>query len=194
MNNKRKARPYCDETLTLNPHSLPGLLSHAQTQLDADEYEPAIHTLSEAKEHHPDAESQINPLLQNAHTLLKRSKTKDYYKVLAVDREADPRTIKSAYRAMTRKFHPDKAHAMGITKEVAEKKMAAVNEAYEVLGNPELRERFDMGDDPNDQEHQGSPFQGSPFGAGPGGQQFFFRSGAGSGGGFQFAQGGFHFG
>ena len=74
--------------------------------------------------------------------------------------------------------------------------MAEINEAYEVLSDPELRARFDRGDDPNSQEQQGTPFQGSPFGGGGagGGQQFFFQQGGGGGGfpgGFKFAQGGF---
>jgi len=81
--------------------------------------------------------------------------------------------------------------------------MAAVNEAYELLSNPELRARFDNGEDPNDPMAQqgghayyggsgGNPFGGSghPF------AQFFQQSGGGfqgfqghPGGGFQF-----HFG
>lgn len=65
--------------------------------------------------------------------------------------------------------------------------MAEINEAYEVLSDPELRARFDRGDDPNSQE-QGQPFHGSPFGQGAGGQQFFFQHGGG--GGFKFQQGG----
>lgn len=185
MNNKKKALSYCEEALKLNPNSLPGLLSKAQRQLDDSDYGPAIATLNHAKEHHPSAQ-QIQSLLQKAHTLLKRSKTKDYYKVLGVSKDADDRTIKKAYRTLVKTNHPDKAQ--GMTKEQAEKKMASINEAYEVLSDPELRARFDRGDDPNSQEQQGSPFQGSPFGQGPGGQQFFFKQGAGSGG-FQFQQG-----
>jgi len=79
--------------------------------------------------------------------------------------------------------------------------MAAINEAYEVLSDPELKARFDNGDDPNNPEQQGNPFHGSPFGQGQGGQQFFFRQGpgqgfpGGGGGGFKFQQGagGFQF-
>jgi DnaJ family protein C protein 3 len=71
-----------------------------------------------------------------------------------------------------------------MTPEDAQKKMAAINEAYEVLSDPELKERFDRGDDPNNNEQQqGNPFQGSPFG----GQQFMFRQGGNS---FKFQQGG----
>jgi len=49
-------------------------------------------------------------------------------------------------------YHPDKASQQGITKEEAEKKMHAINEAYEILKDPELKARFDRGDDPNNPE------------------------------------------
>lgn len=114
--------------------------------------------------------------MNKAQLALKRSKTKDYYKVLGVANDADERQIKSAYRKASKQYHPDKAHKLGVTKEEAEKKMAAINEAYEVLGNAELRARFDRGDDPNSQE-RGNPFQGSPFGGG--GQPFMFQHGGG---------------
>jgi DnaJ family protein C protein 3 len=192
MNSKKRAEPHCEEILKIRPNSLHGLLHKAQKQIDKDEFEPAIQTLNQAKEHHPSA-GQIQTLLQKAHTLLKRSKTKDYYKVLDVSRDADERTIKKAYRTLTKKFHPDKAQAQGLSKEESEKKMAAINEAYEVLNDPEKKAMFDRGDDPNSQERQGAPFQGSPFGPG---QQFFFQSGGGGRQQFQFnfPGGGFPFG
>lgn len=162
--------------------------------MEAENFEAAMHSLNKAKEHHPGAQ-QINQLLQNAQLELKRSKTKDYYKVLGLTRDADEVQIKAAYRKMVKIHHPDKAHKLGITKEDAEKKMAAVNEAYEVLSDPELKIRFDRGDDPNDHEQQrqhpfhGSPFQGNPFaGHSHGGQQFNFKFGGGGfpGGGGPF--------
>ena len=200
MNNRKKAGPFCTESLTLNPHSLHALLHRAQNLLDAEDWDAAINTLNTAKEHHPN-NSKTQELLQKAHVGLKRSKTKDYYKVLGVASDADDRAIKRAYRTMTKKYHPDKMSAKegtegAMSKEQAEKKMAEINEAYEVLSDPELRERFDRGDDPNNPEQQqGGPFHGSPFGQGGGGQQFFFRQGGGGGGfpgggGFKF-QGGF---
>jgi len=174
MNNHKQAQQYCAEALRLNPHSLHGLLAKAKQQLDADDFEPAIHTLKEAKEHHG-GNTKIDQMMNEAQTLLRRSKQKDYYKVLGVTRDADEREIKKAYRSLTKTYHPDKAAMQGISKEEAEKKMASINEAYEVLSDPELKARFDRGDDPND-PHQGSPFQGSPFGQGAGGQQFFFQA------------------
>lgn len=192
MNSKKRAEPYCEETLGFNPNSLHALLHKARKQIDNEEFESAIHTLNQAKEHHPST-NQIQSLLQKAHMLLKRSKTKDYYRIIGVPNDADERTIKKAYRSLTKKFHPDKAQAQGLSKEESEKKMASINEAYEVLNDPEKKAMFDRGEDPNSQERQGAPFQGSPFG---GGQQFFFQSGGGGGGGrqqfqFQFPGGGF---
>jgi DnaJ homolog subfamily C member 3 len=202
MNNAKKATPHCEEALTMDPTSLPALLNKAQRQIDADEFEPAISTLNTAKEHHGDQNRKISELLQKAQTLLKRSKQKDYYKVLGVTRDADDREIKRAFRKLTVQNHPDKAHQNGVSEEEAQKKMAAINEAYEVLSDPELKVRFDRGDDPNDpQAGQQGPFQGSPFGfqggqpvffqQGGGGGNFKFRSSGGGGGGFP---GGFPFG
>lgn len=182
----KKAKEHCEESLQLDENAFYGLLYKAKTQLEAEEYEASIHTLKAAAEAHGDKENVVRPLLQNAELELRRSKTKDYYKVLGVARDSDERQIKAAYRKLMKQHHPDKAANTGITKEEAEKKMAAINEAYEVLIDPELRARFDRGDDPNSQE-QHNPFQGSPFGHG--GQPFMFQQG-GSGQQFQFQFGG----
>ena len=191
MNNAKKATTYCTETLAYNPTSLPALLNKAQTQLDAEEFDPAITTLNSAKETHGAQNQKINELLQQAQVLLKRSKQKDYYKVLGVSKDADEREIKRAMRKLTKEHHPDKAAHLGIAPEEAQKKMAAINEAYEVLSDPELRARFDRGDDPNDPQQGQQPFQGSPFGFGPGGQPVFFQQrGGGGGGSFKFQAGG----
>lgn len=183
MNNHKRAKPFCDEALSLYEHSLHGLLEKSHQQLELENFDAAVATLKLAKEHHPHAQ-QIQGLLQKAETLLKRSKNKDYYKVLGVPNDADERQIKAAWRKMTKLHHPDKTVQKGMSKEDAEKKMASINEAYEVLSDPELRARFDRGDDPNSNERQqGHPFHGSPFGGG--GQQFMFQQGGGfPGGGF----------
>lgn len=201
LKNSKKADPYCKEALELNPTSLYGLLNQAQTQMDVENYDAAIGTLNTAKENHG-GNRIVQEKLQEAQVLLKRAKTKDYYKVLGVARDADEATIKKAYRKATKEFHPDKAMAKGIPKEEAEKKMASINEAYEVLSDPELRQRFDQGEDPNDPHSRqgGNPFHGSPFGDGQqfvfrqgGGQQFQFKFGGGGGNPFGGGGGGFPF-
>lgn len=198
MNNAKKAQSYCDEALQYNADCLPALLSKAQRQIDADEFDSAISSLNQAKDAHGMTQ-KIQDMLQKAQTLLKRSKIKDYYKVLGVTRDADDREIKRAFRKLTVLHHPDKAAQHGISAEEAQKKMAAINEAYEVLSDPELKARFDRGEDPNDpqagQQHQGSPFgfgaQGQPVffqqrGGGGGGSSFKFQAGGGFPGGFPF--------
>ncbi|EPQ59851.1 hypothetical protein GLOTRDRAFT_71540 [Gloeophyllum trabeum ATCC 11539] len=167
-----------------------GLVGRGEALLVKEEWEEAVRVLEKAFEATGRSDREVMQSLQKAQKLLKQSKQKDYYKVLGVARDADQKTIKKAYRKATMKAHPDKGGS--------EAKMAAVNEAYEVLSNPELRARFDAGDDPNDPMSQqgGHPFQqgGSPFGFHPGGgAQFAFSEGhpfaeffGGGPGGFQF--------
>lgn len=174
----------------MNPDSFWGLIHRGKTLLKNDEFEQAINSFNRAAEVRPDLRDRVNPLLNKAQVALKRSKSKDYYKVLSVANDADERQIKAAYRKATKQFHPDKAVKQGITKEEAEKKMAGINEAYEVLSDPELRARFDRGDDPNSNERE-NHYQGNPFGGG--GQQFMFQGFPGGGGGqhMKFQFGGF---
>jgi curved DNA-binding protein len=65
----------------------------------------------------------------------------DYYEILGVDRKAQDKEIKSAYRKLARKWHPD-LHS-GKDKEKAEEKIKQINEAYEVLKDKEKREKYD---------------------------------------------------
>ena len=199
MNNYRKAQPFCTDLLAHDHHALPGLLHKAQAQLDADDFEGAIHTLNAARDAPGGQQNQkVQGLMQKAQKLLKQSKTKDYYKVLELQRDASDKDIRKSFRRLSKINHPDKV-TNPEARPAAEKKMAAINEAYEVLSDPDLKQRYDNGDDPNDpmagRPEGGNPFQGgSPFGGG--GQQFVFRSGPGGGrtGGnafqFQFPGGG----
>jgi len=64
---------------------------------------------------------------------------RDYYRTLGVAREAPADDIKKAYRKLARKFHPDVSREPD-----AEKRMKEVNEAYEVLSDPEKRAAYDQ--------------------------------------------------
>lgn len=84
---------------------------------------------------------------------------KDYYRILGVDRSADDKAIKSAYRKLARKYHPDVAKG----KDTGDK-FHEVTEAYEVLSDPEKRRRYDtLG--PDWQRYAQQPPGGQPAGA-----------------------------
>jgi len=66
---------------------------------------------------------------------------KDYYQVLGVPKNAPEKDIKSAYRRLARKWHPD---ANPNSQKEAEEKFKEISEAYEVLGDSEKRRKYDM--------------------------------------------------
>ena len=138
-------------------------------------------------------------------------KYKDYYETLGIKREATDAEIKSAYRKLARKYHPD----VNKTKE-AEEKFKDINEAYEVLGDKQKRQRYDSlganwqgGADytpPPGFENFGFNFnqggtQSFDFGGSGGFSDFFAslfgdmmsgqRASSGGFGGFDFSQAGF---
>lgn len=63
----------------------------------------------------------------------------DYYKVLGIDKKATESAIKKAYRKLARKYHPD----LNPNDKAAEKKFVEINEANEVLSDPENRKKYD---------------------------------------------------
>src|SRR5579859_3648883 len=64
----------------------------------------------------------------------------DYYKILGVERNADEKEIKKAYRKLARQFHPD----MNPNDKNAEKHFKQINEAYEVLSDADKRAKYDQ--------------------------------------------------
>ena len=67
---------------------------------------------------------------------------KNYYKILQVDKDASPEIIKVAYKLLVKKNHPDLKE--GIEKQEAEEKIKEINEAYDVLSNPEEKAKYDQ--------------------------------------------------
>jgi len=132
--------------------------------------------------------------LNEAKLTLKRSKRKDYYKILDISKDADDSQIKAAYKRQALRWHPDKNSESEESRKQAEKVFKDVGEAYAVLSDPQKRRRFDAGEDLEDLESGGMEnvdinqiFQ-TFFGGGP----FAGQSGFGNGGGPFGSTRGFH--
>lgn len=111
-------------------------------------------------------------------------RSKDYYKVLGISKDADDKTIRKAYRSQTLKFHPDKYKGSDLSEQEIENKMQEINEAYEVLSNPQAKQDYDNGP----HEQQGGFHQQHHYGGG--GMQFQFNADDFA---KRFHQGGFQF-
>ncbi len=106
----------------------------------------------------------------------------DYYKILGVDKNIPQADVKKAYLKRAKQFHPD----LHPDDPKAKAKFQALNEAYEVIGDPEKRKKYDQY---GEQWRQADAFQsGGPFGQSGGGgspfEGFDFNVFSGGGGGF----------
>jgi DnaJ family protein C protein 3 len=147
----------------------------------AERFEEAVNLLKRAQRQFPRSQ-RLNEALQKTNADLKKSKQKDYYKILGVPRDASESDIKRAYNKAARRWHPDKQRDES-SKAEAVAKMQDLNAALTVLTDKKKRAQFDAGIDPEDpQAAAGNPFHGGggPFG-GHGGP-----FGGHGGGGFHF--------
>lgn len=136
----------------------------------------------------------IKKKIQQAKVALKRAGRKDLYALLGVTPSATEDEIKKAYRKCALRLHPDKqASKSEPEKAEAESKFKAVNEAYEILGDPEKKQRYDSGVDVEDMDNpHASAGGGHDHGGMHGGmdpnilfQMFMQQQMGGRGGGFR---------
>lgn len=104
--------------------------------------------------------------------------SKDYYKILGIEKNASPEEIKKAFKKLAMQHHPDRPGG-------SEAKFKEINEAYQVLGDAEKRKRYDQFG--SDFEQQGG-FGGASW------EDFMRAARGGQGGGFSFDFGGSDFG
>merc|ERR1711970_1435401 len=140
----------CDRALDLDPNYTKAILRRAKSYMETEQYEEAVRDyerVSKTDKHN----GEYRQLLQQAKLELKKSKRKDYYKILGVDKSANDEDVKNAYRKRAMVHHPDKhSGATDEEKKEHEQKFKEVGEAYAVLSDSKKRQRYDTGQDMED--------------------------------------------
>ena len=116
-------------------------------KLELELFDEAIAEYAKVKEFAPQTPG-LREKLRHAQLELKKSKRKNYYKILGVDKNAGETEIKKAYRKSAIRFHPDKqAGKTEQEQEEAEKQFKEIGEAYSILSDTAKRQRYDDGAD-----------------------------------------------
>jgi DnaJ family protein C protein 7 len=122
----------CERALSLDPAYTKARKTKASALGQSGKWEEAVRELKDIQEQDP-TDAGIAKQLRNAELELKKSKRKDYYKILGVEKDADENQIKKAYRKAAIVHHPDK----NPDDEDAAERFKDIGEAYETLSDPE---------------------------------------------------------
>jgi len=193
----------CTKAIDLDSNYIKAYLRRGKTYLDTEQYEEAVRDYEHV--HKSDKSNrEYRQLLQNAKLELRKSKRKDYYKILAIDKNANEEEIKKAYRKRAMVHHPDRhSGATEQEKKDHETKFKEVGEAYAILSDEKKKRAYDSGQDLDDMGgcHAGHDIDPNTifqafFGGGGGGmggmggpggaQHFSFGPGGGQSFSFQF--------
>jgi DnaJ family protein C protein 7 len=177
----------CDAALKLDPSYTKARKTKASALGGSGNWEEAVRELKSLQELDP-TDAAIAKEVRKAELELKKSKRKDYYKILGIEKEATETEIKKAYRKLAIIHHPDK----NPDDESAAERFKDIGEAYETLSDDQKRAAYDRGDELMEHDH----FGGGGFGGGGmGGQsidpEILMQMFGGMGGGGSRGGGGF---
>ncbi|XP_011207896.1 dnaJ homolog subfamily C member 7 isoform X2 [Bactrocera dorsalis] len=174
----RDAIADCTRVLEINSQYLKALLLRARCYNDLEKFDECVNDYEAALQLQKTPE--IKKLLRDAKLALKKSKRKDYYKILGISRNATEDEIKKAYRKKALIHHPDRhANSSAEERKEEELKFKEIGEAYAILSDQRKKVRYDSGQDIEEQEQDFDPNQ--MF------RHFFqFSSGTGPGASFGF--------
>ena len=141
-------------SVKLNPYYARGYLKRGNVYMNLEMYDDAKADFQKAKELDPNLKD-VQGFLNDANKASSKAKNRDYYAILGVDRNADEKEIKRAYKKAALKYHPDRNGESEETKKMAEKKFIDVNDAYSVLSDPNKKRMYDQGMDPLNPETGG---------------------------------------
>jgi len=189
----------CNKAIELDTNYTKAYLRRAKSYMETEQFEEAVRDY-ETVTKSDKSNKEYRQLLHDAKLQLRKSKRKDYYKILGVDKNANDEEVKKAYRKRAMIHHPDR-HSGGTEQEKKdhEHKFKEVGEAYAVLSDEKKRRMYDSGQDLEEGGGHGyhdvdpdSIFQaffggmggmGGHPGMGGAQQHFSFGGGPGGGGG-----------
>ena len=175
-----KAIDDCDKSLEYKADNAKVLLRRSQCRRERKEWEECVRDIEAALKVESDSDD-IKRQLREAKLELKKSKRKDYYAILGMDKSSFSETeLKKAYRRAALQWHPDKNNQTEEKRADAEKKFKDITEAYETLNDDNKRRRYDSGVDLDDDGGMGGG-GGMPGGIDPS-ELFSMFFGAGGGG------------
>lgn len=150
-----KACNDCTLCLECDPQYVKAYIRRSKAYVGLEKYEEAVNDAEAAYKLDP-SNSEIKQLLRENKIELKKSKRKNYYKILGIDKTSDEQQIKKGFRNQAMKWHPDKFNtASEEDRKKAEETFKEIGEAYEILKDPQLRERYDAGYDLEDIKNGG---------------------------------------
>ena len=136
----------CTNAVKLDDTYIKSYLRRGQCYMDTEHYEEAVWDYE--KVYQTEKTKEHKQLLNNAQLELKKSKRKDYYKILGVDKNASEDEIKKAYRKWALMHHPDRhSGAIAEVQKEEEKKFKEVREAFTILSDPKKKTRYDSEQD-----------------------------------------------
>jgi DnaJ homolog subfamily C member 7 len=127
-----KAIADCERALQLDPSYTKARKTKAKALGLSGDWENAVKEYKSIAEQNP-AEPGIAQEVRSAELELKKSKRKDYYKILGIEKDADETAVKKAYRKLAIVHHPDK----NPDDEAAADRFKDIGEAYETLSDPQ---------------------------------------------------------
>ncbi|XP_055713656.1 dnaJ homolog subfamily C member 7 [Phlebotomus papatasi] len=171
LDSKKDSVKDCNSALNIKSDYLKAILLRAKCHNELEEYEECVRDYEQALK--LEKTQEIKGMLRDAKLALKRSKRKDYYKILGVGKNATDDEIKKAYRKRALIHHPDRhANSTDDEKKEQEKKFKEVGQAYSVLSDPQKKARYDSGHDIDE--------TGADFDPTEAFQRFFFSTNGGS--------------
>lgn len=164
---KSNALKYLADLLNKDPNCTDFLLERADIYLQDNELDNAMKDYQQARKI-DDRNKRAIDGIEKVSQIQEKEKNVDFYEVLGLRRGASVSEVKDAYKKVARTWHPDR-YSDPVKKKEAERKMKNINRAYDVLTDPDKKQLYDMGQDPEGGMPQGHPggfpggFHGMPI-------------------------------